>query len=605
MDQAQLRPRALKSTSNGLIQKRRRMARVLPTVTLFILFSHALAGAVALVAAELMTGRTAKWLVIPLAAGIGLVLSLTLQRDLNLAFTAMKRLARGEALPEDMPQTGLLAPIFEAMALLSAKVRDTLAVRAQLVETVGSAAAQEERNRLARDLHDSVKQQIFSMSISAAAATARWDSDPTGAKAALDDVRRSAQAAMAEMRALLQQLAPAPLEKVGLLQALRDQCEALGYRSGAAVTCDLGGVSAAALDEGLPPGAQENLFRIAQEALSNVARHARASHVRVALLTDADHLVLEVADDGQGFTSPQNVSVGAWHAMPSQGDDQHGGMGLANMHQRVGMIGGKLHVESAPGGGTTLRARVPLHTPQALVPAEVGDAAAQAQARKWQTQIVILRWVGLVLLSIALFVFSIGARSVGVGVQGALEVLLIAFGTSTGVVAFFRADALLARVHLTVGASSEIAQRLRLHAATIFANGFLFLYWLLPFFPLNWSEWRSAPLISLVIAGIFGLITAGMFARMWRLTQAYQAALPPDKRREQIGQAWGSTRTGALFMLLITGVVLFTRGTFTFPPRTYDDWFNTFLVFNLPVITVCYFGALLVYWRQRRALAQD
>ncbi len=230
-------------------------------------------------------------------------------------------------------------------------------LRGSLLSQTHDAAIQQERHRLARELHDSIKQQVFSIGMSAAAAQARWDADPQGAQDALDDVRRSAQEAMTEMNALLQQLSPAPLEKVGLVQALRDQSEALGYRTDAEVTAEFGELPD---DDRLPAGAQESIFRIAQETFSNVARHARASHVRLYLghrpveanaprgRRDADGpLTLEIQDDGQGF----------------EVDAVAGGMGLENIRQRVQALGGKLTIKSAPGKGATLYITVPLTEP--------------------------------------------------------------------------------------------------------------------------------------------------------------------------------------------------------------------------------------------------
>ena len=230
--------------------------------------------------------------------------------------------------------------------------REAATLRDDLRAQVDLTAAQQERNRLARDLHDSIKQQLFSIQMSAAAAQARWESDPPGAQQAIADARRDAHEALVEMTALLQQLSPAPLEKVGLVQALRDQCEALGYRAEAEVTVDIGALPD---DDAFPPGAQEALFRVAQEALSNVARHARAEHVTLSL-TQADEdgpVVLEIRDDGQGYDLA---------AAPS-------GMGLANIRQRVTTLGGTLDVQSAPGAGTTLRVTAPLR------PAPVVDRA--------------------------------------------------------------------------------------------------------------------------------------------------------------------------------------------------------------------------------------
>lgn len=202
---------------------------------------------------------------------------------------------------------------------------------------------QEERNRLARDLHDSVKQQLFSISISAAASRERLESDPAGALAALADVQHSAQAAMVEIDALLHQLSPTPLVTVGLIEALREQCEALGYRTGATVTTTFGTLPPT---ERLPLGIQEALFRMAQEALSNAARHARASqvHVQVEQVADEKLLRLEVQDNGQGFDSSQSTK----------------GMGLANLQARATMLAGKIEIESTPGQGTRIRIDIPL-----------------------------------------------------------------------------------------------------------------------------------------------------------------------------------------------------------------------------------------------------
>jgi signal transduction histidine kinase len=229
---------------------------------------------------------------------------------------------------------------------LKTREREMDNLRENLLAQVQDAAAQQERNRLARELHDSIKQQLFSISMSAAAAEARWESDPQGAHAALSDLRGVAHEAMVEMNALLQQLSPVPLEKVGLVQALCDQCEALGYRTGVQVTAEFGALPP---DDRLPIGAQESLFRIAQEAFSNTARHARASQVSLslALRDDGNALVLRIEDDGQGF-DPEAMKEG---------------MGLDNIRQRVRSLGGELVIESDYDQGTKLRMTIPLVKP--------------------------------------------------------------------------------------------------------------------------------------------------------------------------------------------------------------------------------------------------
>jgi signal transduction histidine kinase len=218
-------------------------------------------------------------------------------------------------------------------------------LRTTYEEQIRAAAGQEERNRLARDLHDSVKQQIFAIQTSAATAQARFASDPLGASRALAQVRESAHEAMAEMEAMLDQLRAAPLENVGLVEALKKQCEALGFRTGTDVRVVVGELPPS---HSLPPGAQEVVLRIAQEALANVGRHARAAHVTVTLESTERSLQLRVEDDGVGFDS----------------GDTGGGMGLGNMRSRAASVGGTLAVTTQPGNGTLMRLSVPRAAPE-------------------------------------------------------------------------------------------------------------------------------------------------------------------------------------------------------------------------------------------------
>ena len=213
--------------------------------------------------------------------------------------------------------------------------------RSAYEEHIRQAAAQEERNRLARDLHDSIKQQIFVMHTAAATAQARLDGDRTGAEEAIDRVRQSAREAMTEMDALLDQLRATPLGNTGLVEAIRKQCEALGFRTGARVSLQLGSLPP---NEALPPGAQTAVFRVAQEALANVGRHARASGVSVRLGQEDNDLVLAVEDDGAGFEEGK----------------ANEGMGLSNMRARAAEFDGRMSIRSAHGEGTEVRLAVPL-----------------------------------------------------------------------------------------------------------------------------------------------------------------------------------------------------------------------------------------------------
>ncbi len=220
---------------------------------------------------------------------------------------------------------------------------DSRGLRDRWKHEIGVAAAQQERNRLARDLHDSIKQQIFTINVSAAAAQARWDNDPSGAQSALTDVRNSSHEAMVEMEAMLQHLRPAPLETVGLVEALRKQCEALQYRTGAQVSTEFTNLPN---NDRFAPGAQEAIYRIAQEALTNIARHARARNVKVRLSADGagEWATLEVKDDGQGY-DPATVREG---------------MGMANIRSRCRESSSELQLQGEPGKGARVQVRMPL-----------------------------------------------------------------------------------------------------------------------------------------------------------------------------------------------------------------------------------------------------
>ena len=192
-------------------------------------------------------------------------------------------------------------------------------------------ARREERARLARDLHDAVKQQLFVIQTAAATVQARLDHDSAGAQTALDHVRTAAREATTEMEALLEELQAAPMENTGLVEALRKQCDALAFRTGATVSFEPGPLPS----EGrLPTGAHEAIYRVAQEALANVARHARASRVTLSIAATAAGFELRVADNGGGFDA----------------STMRRGMGTANMEARAAEIGGRLAITGKPSG---------------------------------------------------------------------------------------------------------------------------------------------------------------------------------------------------------------------------------------------------------------
>jgi signal transduction histidine kinase len=262
-----------------------------------------------------------------------------------------------------MPHRQILAKVLGVSGKREDQLLGPLSVVAELREAMNrkiyEAAVQEERSRLARDLHDSIKQELFSISVSAAAANERLERDIDGARQALADVQASAQAAMVEMNAMLHQLSPTPLATAGLIEALREQSEALRYRTGAEVTTDFGRLPAA---EQLPIGAQESIFRMAQEGLANVARHARAQRVdlRLGVTDEGDSLLLEVRDDGQGFAVDQTSS----------------GMGLANLQLRAEQLNGRTVITSNPGQGTTISVKIPLLVIEQAAETKTGASTA-------------------------------------------------------------------------------------------------------------------------------------------------------------------------------------------------------------------------------------
>ena len=249
------------------------------------------------------------------------------------------------------PMPIALAPLLTGFTLLLLTVpgrltgaedsSSTTALRRQSTydEHIRQIARREERARLARDLHDAVKQQLFVIQTAAATAQTRFDDDPQGARDAVMQVRTAAREATTEMEALLDELQAAPMENTGLVEALRKQCEALALRTGADVRFEPGALPPAG---SLRPGTHDAIYRIAQEALANVARHARASRVVVSLQSSATRLELRVSDNGAG------VDPGVARK----------GMGLTNMRERAEEIRGHLLIR--PGlPGTEVVLSVP------------------------------------------------------------------------------------------------------------------------------------------------------------------------------------------------------------------------------------------------------
>ena len=211
----------------------------------------------------------------------------------------------------------------------------------RLTQEVERIVVMEERNRLARDLHDSVTQSLYGVSLYAEAASRRLASgDFSGVSENLQELGTTAQDALKEMRLLIYELRPPVLEHEGLEAALQARLDAVEGRAGlkTELLVDLG--------DRLPEQIEEGFYRIAQEALNNVLKHAQARNVKISLKASDHRASLVITDDGTGF-------------MVDSGFDK-GGIGLSSMIERAERLGGKLSITSSPDKGSCIRVEVDL-----------------------------------------------------------------------------------------------------------------------------------------------------------------------------------------------------------------------------------------------------
>jgi signal transduction histidine kinase len=241
---------------------------------------------------------------------------------LGIIFVANKRSGEFTARDEE------LLTLFAAHAAIAL-------TNAKLYERSGELSVLQERARLARELHDAVSQRLFSIRAHARAAEVLVDRDPERASGELAAIAELGAQAHAELRAVIDGLAPPDLD--GLADSLRRYTQLAARAHGIPVR-----MSASDLPE-LDPRVQTATFRVAQEALQNALRHSGASEISVSLSWTRRRVVLEVSDDGTGFDP----------ALPS------GGLGLASMRERATAVGGVLEVTSAPGAGTRVKLAVP------------------------------------------------------------------------------------------------------------------------------------------------------------------------------------------------------------------------------------------------------
>jgi signal transduction histidine kinase len=280
-----------------------------------------------------------------LLAGIGI--STRLSRPIANLAAAAAAIGAGNftvRVPVDrQDELGLLAQSMNQMAenlqRSRAALEASLAERTQRSRELGVA---EERNRLAREIHDTLAQRLTALTLQLEMADALLDDDAARARTGIQRALALGRESLQEARRSVLDLRAAPLEGQSLPDALARLGEEFAREH--KVQCQ---VSSSGIDGRLPARLEAALYRLAQEALTNVAKHARAQHVTLSLTHAGDEFRLVVEDDGVGFDPSLPVPSG-----PS------GGFGLAGMRERVALLGGMLDVYSRPGAGTRLEVRL-------------------------------------------------------------------------------------------------------------------------------------------------------------------------------------------------------------------------------------------------------
>ncbi|HSJ54627.1 MAG TPA: sensor histidine kinase [Anaerolineae bacterium] len=237
-------------------------------------------------------------------------------------------------------QRAALAEAYERQAAAHRRLQ-------QYAATVEELGISRERNRLARELHDTLAHSLSAATVQLEAVRSVWPVDSVRAQMLLDQTDETIRRGLVEARRAMQQLRASPLAEEGLTKALRQLAETAAERSGTTLELRL----EPSLDGRASPAAEQGLYRVAQEALENVVRHAEARHLIVRLEAPDESLMLTVQDDGRG------IVTGGW---PGGQPGELDGLGILGMKERAGVVGGRLDIESRPGLGTTVRLAVPL-----------------------------------------------------------------------------------------------------------------------------------------------------------------------------------------------------------------------------------------------------
>ena len=242
------------------------------------------------------------------------------------------------ALEQNLERGRMIRELAQGNRRLEESMAENAVLHARLVEQARAAGVDEERRRLAGEIHDTLAQGLTAI-VAQLQATEQARHRPEEWSRHLTQARSLARSSLTEARRSVRALRPEQLENATLAEALGELTSGWSQQSGIAAELETAGTATRA-----PADTDAALFRVAQEALTNVSRHAKASKVRLTLTYLDDTLLLDVADDGVGFEPT--------------GDS--GGYGLIGMRQRLARVGGALTVESTPGYGSTLNAAVPM-----------------------------------------------------------------------------------------------------------------------------------------------------------------------------------------------------------------------------------------------------
>jgi len=324
---------------------------VLLGLALFIVTALALKSFSLIVPAEWSTllrfAATAAAMACGIGAAYGYWQSYRLKGRLSALEEAMLLLEKGH-LSKQVPDLGEdeIGRLAERLQLISGKWQEQVTSlqrlstnNAELTEKARVSAVVEERQRLARELHDAVSQQLFAISMTSTALGRTLEKDLEKAKRQVSLIEEMASVAQSEMRALLLHLRPVHLEGKPFAVALRELLQELSTKMTIAIQWEMDE------DIRLAKGVEDQLFRIAQEAISNTLRHSRAEKLEMKLLRSTDGVRLMIRDNGVGFDLHEK---------------KHSSYGLVSMQERVNEIGGFINIVTAPGKGTKIEIRVPV-----------------------------------------------------------------------------------------------------------------------------------------------------------------------------------------------------------------------------------------------------